>query len=244
MSAFVAYHGIGAGEHQQRVDELLPQGYRPVSLSVSGDPGDPRFAAVWLQRPGPELEMVHGLDEAAYQQRFSEITGRGLVPVSVSATGRAGDACFAAWFERLDMPRWFARHSIGLAELIAENERALTSGYIARSLAVYGTGGDQRFAGVWLDNTEVDGGPVPWCWWFSGAAEHQNRFDAALRGGLRLSHVAMSADGGCLAVARDQPIGEFWARHAHHRRGVPGRVRRANRAGADADLGPGRWVEG
>ena len=38
MPLFVAYHGLDAAGHQSRVNELAPQGYRPVSLSVSGDP--------------------------------------------------------------------------------------------------------------------------------------------------------------------------------------------------------------
>ena len=49
MPAFVACHGVSAETHQQRVNDLGPQGYRPISLNVSGDPGDPAYAAVWLQ---------------------------------------------------------------------------------------------------------------------------------------------------------------------------------------------------
>jgi Bacterial tandem repeat domain 1 len=29
MAAFVAYHGLSASDHQSRVDELAPQGFRP-----------------------------------------------------------------------------------------------------------------------------------------------------------------------------------------------------------------------
>jgi len=37
MLPFVAYHGLDAASHQLRVNELAPQGYRPVSLSVCGE---------------------------------------------------------------------------------------------------------------------------------------------------------------------------------------------------------------
>jgi hypothetical protein len=50
MPLFVAYHGFYAASHQSQVNELAPQGYRPVSLSVSGDPSDARYAAVWVPR--------------------------------------------------------------------------------------------------------------------------------------------------------------------------------------------------
>ena len=53
MPTFVAYHGLGGAEHQQRVDTLSPQGYRPISLCVSGDPPFSIYSAVWVQRPGP-----------------------------------------------------------------------------------------------------------------------------------------------------------------------------------------------
>jgi Bacterial tandem repeat domain 1 len=53
MSGIAAYHGLDAATHQQRVNDLAAAGLRPVALDVSGDPVDPRYAAVWLERPGP-----------------------------------------------------------------------------------------------------------------------------------------------------------------------------------------------
>ena len=35
MPPFVAYHGVSAADHQARVNDLAPQGYRPISLGVS-----------------------------------------------------------------------------------------------------------------------------------------------------------------------------------------------------------------
>ncbi|MGE0469554.1 MAG: hypothetical protein AB7L09_12310 [Nitrospira sp.] len=34
MPEFVVYHGLDAAGHQSRVKELVPQGYRPISLCV------------------------------------------------------------------------------------------------------------------------------------------------------------------------------------------------------------------
>jgi hypothetical protein len=74
MYPFVAYHGVSASEHQARVDDLAPRGFRPTSLSVSGSPTDARYAAVWQQRPGPAWVAVHGLTAGAYQARFDALT--------------------------------------------------------------------------------------------------------------------------------------------------------------------------
>src|SRR5262245_24875946 len=111
MAAFVAYHGSSATDHQARVDELAPQGFRPVALNVSGDPGDARYAAVWVQRPGVEWVAIHGFDAGGYQARFDELVGQGFSPSIVSATGPAASASFTALFERLPR-RWFARHGL------------------------------------------------------------------------------------------------------------------------------------
>ncbi|MCA2217131.1 hypothetical protein [Jidongwangia harbinensis] len=53
MSEFTAYHGVDSAEHQRRFDELAEGGLRPAVYAVSGDPASPRYAAVWVRRPGP-----------------------------------------------------------------------------------------------------------------------------------------------------------------------------------------------
>jgi Bacterial tandem repeat domain 1 len=52
MLLSVAFYGVSGAEHEQRVDTLSQQGYRPISLGVSGDPPLSTYAAVWLQQPG------------------------------------------------------------------------------------------------------------------------------------------------------------------------------------------------
>jgi Bacterial tandem repeat domain 1 len=47
---FKAYHGVKGDQHQANFDNLFAQGFRMISLSVYGDPGDARYAAVWVQR--------------------------------------------------------------------------------------------------------------------------------------------------------------------------------------------------
>src|SRR2546430_5872340 len=100
MLGFTAYHGVDAATHQQRVNDLAPAGFRPVALNVSGQPGDPRYAAVWVARSGPAWQAVHGMNAGDYQTRFDELTGHGYAPTIVTATGPAGGEIFAAVFEQ------------------------------------------------------------------------------------------------------------------------------------------------
>jgi hypothetical protein len=91
----LAYHGVDAATHRQRVKDLAAAGLRPVALNISGDPGDPRYAAVWLERPGPDWKVVQDLSSGEYQARFDELTGQGYAPTILTATGPAGSERYA-----------------------------------------------------------------------------------------------------------------------------------------------------
>lgn len=84
---FEAYHGVTGAQHQTNFNRLTAHGYRMISLSVYGDPGEARYAAVWVQRQGAAWVAVHGVDGAGYQSFFNTWTAKGYVPVLVSATG-------------------------------------------------------------------------------------------------------------------------------------------------------------
>jgi CubicO group peptidase (beta-lactamase class C family) len=215
MPPFVAYHGVTPTEHQARVDELAPRGFRPTSLSVSGDPADARYAAVWQQRPGPDWAAIHGLTSSEYQARFDALTADGYAPILVSATGGDGEALFAAVFERDVASPWYARHGLrwdpsgAVGSVNFENQRAFDQGYIPRCLAVYGTPGDERFAGVWIRNDK----PMPWSWWWTDPRIYQHYFDAEVLAGTRLAYVSAAPSQWILSIFRDEPIGEWYARH-------------------------------
>src|SRR5689334_8101552 len=83
-----------------------------ISLSVYGDPSDPRYAAVWVQRQGPSWVALHGVDGVGYQSFFNMWTAKGFVPVLVSATGQVTNAVFAAVFEQGIPGPWLARHGM------------------------------------------------------------------------------------------------------------------------------------
>jgi CubicO group peptidase (beta-lactamase class C family) len=214
MGPIVAYHGVGASVHQARVDELAPQGFRPISLSVSGTPGDARYAAVWEQRPGPAWVAVHGLNASQYQARFDDVTGQGFAPILVTATG-GSDAVFAAVFEGDVTAPWFARHGLQwdpaspVDTINFENQRAFDQGFIPRCLAVYGTPSAPLFAGIWMKNDR----PVPWAWWWTDPATYQHYFEADVQAGTRPAYVSVAPSGWILSVFRDEPIGDWQARH-------------------------------
>src|SRR6185437_7927843 len=101
------------------------QGYRLTSLSVYGDPGNPLYAAVWVQRSGPAWSAIHGVSAADYQ--------------AFSATGSRASAIFAAVFEQGVATPWEAHHDMTPADFQNANTAAANAGRYLRSMAIYGT---------------------------------------------------------------------------------------------------------
>ncbi|MBE1489827.1 serine hydrolase [Plantactinospora soyae] len=215
MSEFAAYHQVDGVTHQRRFDELAGSGFRPVVLNVSGDPDDPRYAAVWVRRPGPDWRGVHGLSAPDYQACLDELSDQGFAPTVLSVVGPLGAEVFAAVFEQRTEEQWFARQGLGwdLASnpdsLAFQQRRAYDEGYLPRCLAVYGDASDRRFAGVWVRNSHA----VPWSWWWTDSGAYRRFFAALVDSGQRPAVLSVAGDGRLLSVFHDDGLGEWHARH-------------------------------
>jgi CubicO group peptidase (beta-lactamase class C family) len=214
---FQAYHGVTAGQHQSNFDRLSGQGYRMISLSVYGDPGDARYAAVWVQRGGPAWMAVHGVNAAGYQTFFNNQTARGFVPVLVSATGTANDAVFAAVFEQGIAAPWFARHGMtsgpeaNAGTFQHQNKVAHDGKMILRSMAIYGAPNDRRYIAVWHANPGFTKWHVHYA---DDGGGYQTVFNAETSNPFyRPTEVAVSADHLYCSVFKDNMVGAWVARH-------------------------------
>jgi CubicO group peptidase (beta-lactamase class C family) len=219
---FQAYHGVTGAQHQTNFNSLSAQGFRMISLSVYGDPGEARYAAVWVQRPGPAWVAVHGVDSAGYQSFFNNSTAKGYVPVLVSATGPSSNAIFAAVFEQGIPGGWLARHGMtsgpetNAGTLQNLNKTARDHKMIVRSVAIYGTSNDRRYAAVWHANP----GFVKWHVHPSDTgASDQVIFNAETKlpgyqlAGYRPAYVALSGDQIYCSIFKDDVVGAWVARH-------------------------------
>jgi CubicO group peptidase (beta-lactamase class C family) len=219
---FQAYHGVTGAQHQTNFNSLSAQGFRMISLSVYGDPSDARYAAVWVQRPGPAWAAVHGVDSAGYQSFFNNWTAKGFVPVLVSATGTSSNAIFAAVFEQGISGAWLARHGMtsgpeaNAGTFQNLNKTARAQKMILRSVAIYGTATDLRYAAVWHANP----GFVKWHVHPSDTgASYQVVFTAETQlpgyqlAGYRPAYVALSGDQIYCSVFKDDVVGTWVARH-------------------------------
>jgi CubicO group peptidase (beta-lactamase class C family) len=219
---FEAYHGVTGAQHQTNFNRLSAHGYRMISLSVYGDPGNARYAAVWVERQGSAWVAVHGVDAAGYQSFFNNWTAKGYIPVLVSATGALNNAIFAAVFEQGIVGPWLARHGMtsgpeGNAGTIQYfNKTASGQKMMLRSVDIYGTGSDQRYAAVWHANP----GFVKWhCHSSDSAASYQVAFNAETQlpgfqlAGYRPAYVSLSEGQVYCSVFKDDVVGTWVARH-------------------------------
>jgi CubicO group peptidase (beta-lactamase class C family) len=214
---FQAYHGVSAGQHQANFDHLSGQGYRMISLSVYGDPGNAHYAAVWVQRSGPAWMAVHGVNAAGYQTFFNNQTARGFVPVLVSATGSASDSVFAAVFEQGIGGSWFARHGMtsgpeaNSGTFQNNNKTARNGKMILRSMAMYGSASDRRYIAVWHANP----GFTKWhVHYGDDGAGYQTVFNAETSNPFyRPTEVAVSGNHLYCSLFKDDMVGPWVARH-------------------------------
>jgi len=219
---FQAYHGVTGAQHQANFNSLSAQGYRMISISVYGNPTDARYAAVWVKRQGPAWVAVHGVDSSGYQSFFNTWTAKGFVLTLVSATGTISNAIFAAVFEQGISGTWLAHHGItsgsesnsGTFQNL--NKSAHDQNMILRSVAIYGTVQDPRYAAVWHANP----GFVKWHVHPSDtASSYQATFNMETQlpgyrlAGYRVSYVALSGDQIYCSVFKDDVVGPWVARH-------------------------------
>jgi CubicO group peptidase (beta-lactamase class C family) len=213
---FQAYHGVTAAQHQTNFDRWSAQGYRMISLSAYGDPGNALYAAVWVQRAGPLWVAIHGVDAAGYQSFVTKWSNEGYHPVLVSATGAINDAVFASVFEQGNPGSWFGRHGMTPADFATANASAFNNGQMIRSFSIYGASSDRRYAAIWHPNpTYVKSHVHP----ADSASAYQTNFNAETQlpgvylNAYRPAYVALSSDAVYCSVFKDDFVGPWVARH-------------------------------
>ncbi|MGA5756920.1 hypothetical protein [Nonomuraea bangladeshensis] len=202
--AFVAYHDVSAAESAKQIRRLKDQGYRPLTVNVSD--GE-RYAAVWAKGGSSQWSVRQGMSVSDYRQRFDAALKEGAQPVSVSATGPAGSAVFAAVFEK-KAGKVYARHHLTGSEFAAADKYATGKGLALTSVDAYGTPDDVRYVAVWATNP---GGASSLTHGLS-RSRHEAEFHARKDKGFRPVKVAVAPDGTYAAVWRKDGL-KSWAHY-------------------------------
>ncbi|MBS0297920.1 MAG: serine hydrolase [Proteobacteria bacterium] len=191
-------------EHQGLTKTAHDANYRTFSLSVSGDPADPRYVAVMFKlsplvethqfdnKTGPDLDGLLVSEKMA-----------GFYPFIISATGSGANALYAAVFSQLPTVglRGLTKAQLDQNNTLAEANKSIP----LWSEAYAGVGEDTLYTATWTTNGFAEA-------WNCEASDEglpslQQRFDATYAGWGRAAHVAPTPSGGHLMMFTDSVIG-------------------------------------
>ncbi len=211
----VPYYDWAGADHSKKSIELIAQGFKLTSLSVYGNPMDPRVAAVWIKRPGPQPFTFYGYTLQDYKNLLVTQIANRYYPVLVSAVGSGAAARFSGSFEqdtgtKGEIP-YRVTYQIGVGSMPFTADEMRKAGYLPRSVSVYGDPATPYFAATWQKNTRSV------AWDIAGLNEdisvYQNRVEAQIAQWARPYCFALSASQRYISVFRDDQIGDFVARH-------------------------------
>lgn len=215
---FVATHDRTAADYQQQWDDLVPQGYRPISVSVYGEREDPRYAAVWVRRDGPAFAGIHGADSASGQAFLETWGARGYQSTIMAVTGSRADPVLALVVEHTDQPASISRFGLNdgppddPGSLQHWLDQAGDNGWTLRWMSAYGDPGDRAYAVV------LDPEPAHEPWSAAGCRgetprSYQSRFDAQLQQWARPAFATVSPQGDVSSAFRIDHVGRWAAGH-------------------------------
>lgn len=146
--AWQARHGLTAQAYQQTFDELLAQGFRPVSVSGYAENGEARYAAIWEQTGGA-WQARHGLSRQQYQQAFDELAAGGFVLRQVSGYRVGVDVQFAAIWDHAPGTGFAGRHGLTSSQHQQAFDELVGQGFRMTSISGYSDTGIARYASSW-----------------------------------------------------------------------------------------------
>ena len=200
--AFRAYHGASAAEQARQFKNLRAQDppdhlQRDQWSPLRGGLGTGVGPRAWM--------MLRGLSESGMQRKFNELLKQGYQPVSVSATGPAGSATFAAIWEKRS-ERFLSLHGLTPARFAQMNRQAADRGMAPVSIDVYGTPNDPRYAAVWREHS---GGP--WAYTYGKTyRQHEAEFKTRVAKGFRPALTAVGPDGTITAIWRKDGVRRWY----------------------------------
>ncbi len=184
---WITHFGMTGQGYQDFYDNELPNGYRPIAVSVNGTNVNPRFSGVWVNdgvAPG-NWAARHGLTAAEYQTELEDLLDLGFRVISVDATGTGADPRFTAvWVnDGVGAGDWDTRYGLTSAEYNGWTNDLWNQGIVPIWVQGYGDPGDIRFAAAYRRNFEG--------WSYAArhnmtVAEYQDEIEDKVADGFRL----------------------------------------------------------
>lgn len=203
LPSFQAYHGVDSATHAAQTGSLTGLGYRPISLSVGGTRSAPHYAAVWAQRPGPNVLLVQDKTTAEVQAWLLNLRRSGYRPAKITVAGDGLSSVCAAVAIQENSLSSYARFDLSQAQLDTECAGARNTGYRMVDATVYGSGSAPRFAAVFEENPLA----IAWEYEFGDFyLDLQEKLDAHEEENVRIAHITLSDSLRYLVLWQDDVI--------------------------------------
>ncbi|MFE7563470.1 serine hydrolase [Kitasatospora sp. NPDC057500] len=142
-------------------NDLLPQGYTPLTVSAYDVGEGPRFTSLWATAgPVPPIIGRHGLDVFEFQAVTNELAGNGFLPYDVAAyPSPDGRPSFAALWRPGAPAERLVEHNMSESLLELRRRDWEPAGYVLTALTGYDVFHEARYTAIWqrgdVVNSEV-----------------------------------------------------------------------------------------
>lgn len=190
-SPWRAFHDLTGSQYQDLVDDLVSDGFRPRQVDSYRSGGGVRYAGVLVQEDGPVFAAYHGLTPRQHQDRFEDLTAKGLRPVSISVVTVRNTRRYTAVYEAGGRGSFWMKSGLTPAQYQAAFDDQLDAGRVPVHLDGYtAEDGTPRIAAIFATQPwSVVGGHG------LTAAGYQAAWQDATDDGFR-THVVTGYDGG------------------------------------------------
>jgi CubicO group peptidase (beta-lactamase class C family) len=152
VSGWIARHDMTAAQYQTEFNNQTAAGYRPLHISAFSVGGQDRYAAIWVNTPGPAWVARHAMTSSQYQTEFNTRVSQGYQLTQVSGYTISGAERYAAVWEQVSgAPPWTARHGMTGSGYQLEFDDLRYQGYRPMVVSGYDVGGSTRYAAIWVN---------------------------------------------------------------------------------------------
>ncbi len=148
-SAWKAYHGLSAANHQKRFNQYSSQGYKPMNVAVVSIGGKKTYAAFYTKSNVGSCKLKSSVALADYQAQFNSNKQAGRKLAYISAYKHNGKTYFSTIWQS-GVKSGVAKHGLSSTSYQQQFNHWTGKGYKVDFLTGYESGGKARFAGKFV----------------------------------------------------------------------------------------------
>ena len=148
-TAWVAYHGRTAADHQALFNSYTSQGYRLVNASVVSVSGQLYITALYDKASVGGWVAMQAIPASQYQAKFDEQRQAGRYLQYLNTYVHNGAVYYSAVWDSDSYGAWAARNGLTAAQYQSNYDSWTGNGYLTHLVTGYYLNGSHIFAGLW-----------------------------------------------------------------------------------------------